>query len=63
MFEKFRCLHAYSDTKGTRLVKGQLYSLREVRRSDDGQVWAAVVEAACSHGWRRRSPSKTSPVR
>jgi hypothetical protein len=37
-------MHAYSDTKGTRLVKGQIYSLREVRRSEDGQVWAAVVE-------------------
>lgn len=44
MFEQFRCIHSYSDTKGTKLTKGQVYSLREVRRSDDGQVWASVVE-------------------
>jgi hypothetical protein len=45
VFEQFRCMHPYSDTKGTQLRKGQVYSLREVRRSDDGQVWASVVEA------------------
>ncbi len=71
MFEQFRCMHPYSDMKGTQLAKGQVYSLREVRRSDDGQVWASVVEAGniplaaftfCCQPYPSYDPALTMPA-